>query len=85
LVGLLYRRNRACRLPKENTAASHPSIDAEIDLITADDAFFLRARLNVSVPGVDPDLARTLVDAAHGICPYSKATRGSIDVKITLV
>ena len=34
---------------------------------------------------VDRDLARELVDAAHGICPYSKATRGNIDVKITLV
>jgi osmotically inducible protein OsmC len=64
---------------------AHPSIDAEIDLITADDAFFLRARLNVSVPGVDPDVARELVDAAHGICPYSKATRGNIEVKISLV
>jgi osmotically inducible protein OsmC len=64
---------------------AHPSIDAEIDLITADDAFFLRARLNVSVPGVERDVAQELVDAAHGICPYSKATRGNIDVKITLV
>jgi lipoyl-dependent peroxiredoxin len=64
---------------------SHPSIDAEIDLITADDAFFLRARLNVSVPDVDRDLAQELVDAAHGICPYSKATHGNIDVKITVL
>jgi lipoyl-dependent peroxiredoxin len=64
---------------------SHPSIDAEIDLVTADDAFFLRARLNVSVPGVDRNLTRELVDAAHGICPYSKATRGNIDVEITVV
>jgi len=64
---------------------AHPSIDAEIDLITADDAFFLRARLNVSVPGVDRDVAQELVDAAHGICPYSKATRGNIDVTLTLV
>jgi lipoyl-dependent peroxiredoxin len=64
---------------------AHPSIDAEIDLITADDAFFLRARLNVSVPGVERDVAQELVDAAHGICPYSKATRGNIDVTITLV
>ena len=64
---------------------AHPSIDAEIDLITADDAFFLRARLNVGVPGVDRDVAQELVDAAHGICPYSKATRGNIDVTLTLV
>jgi lipoyl-dependent peroxiredoxin len=45
---------------KKTTLPAHPSIDAEIDLMTADDAFFLRARLNVSVPGVDRDLAREL-------------------------
>jgi osmotically inducible protein OsmC len=37
------------------------------------------------VRGVERELARELVDAAHGICPDSKATRGNIDVKITLV
>jgi lipoyl-dependent peroxiredoxin len=48
-------------------------------------SFFLRARLNVSVPGVDRKVAQELVDAAHQICPYSKATRGNIEVKTTLV
>jgi len=62
-----------------------PSIDAKIDLFLADNAFFLRARLNVHVPGIDQTLARELVDAAHQICPYSKATRGNIDVTINLV
>ncbi|AFL51344.1 osmotically inducible protein OsmC [Sinorhizobium fredii] len=60
-------------------------IDTEIDLNVGDGSYFLRARLNVSVPGVDRELARELVDAAHGICPYSKATRGNIDVSINLV
>jgi osmotically inducible protein OsmC len=48
-------------------------------------SFFLRARLNVSVPGVDRKVAQELVDAAHQICPSSKATRGNIEVKTTLV
>ncbi|APG87678.1 Ohr family peroxiredoxin [Sinorhizobium americanum] len=60
-------------------------IDAEIDLNVDDGSYFLRARLNVSVPGVDRELARELVDAAHDICPYSKATRGNIDVEVNLV
>jgi organic hydroperoxide reductase OsmC/OhrA len=47
--------------------------------------FGLAARLNVSLPGVDPEAARTLVDAAHQVCPYSHATRGNIDVAITVV
>ena len=62
-----------------------PEIDAEIDLNQADGAYFLRARLNVSVPGVDKETARTLVDAAHEICPYSKATRGNIDVALNVI
>jgi len=64
---------------------THPSVDAEIDLVAADEAFFLRGRLNVSVPGVERELAQELVEAAHGICPYSKATHGNIDVKTTLI
>jgi Ohr subfamily peroxiredoxin len=62
-----------------------PAVDAEIDLNNGADGFFLRARLNVSVPGLDRAVAQDLVDAAHQICPYSKATRGNIDVAVTLV
>lgn len=61
------------------------SIDAEIDLGTSGDAYFLQARLNVSIPGVEPSVARALVDTAHSTCPYSKATRGNIDVEINLI
>src|SRR6266566_3887658 len=43
------------------------------------------ARLNVSLPGLQPKVAQALVDAAHQLCPYSKATRGNIDVTINLV
>jgi lipoyl-dependent peroxiredoxin len=62
-----------------------PSVDAEIDLNTDGNSFFLRARLNVSIPGIDQTVAQELVDAAHGICPYSKAVHGNIDVTTTLV
>ena len=47
--------------------------------------YLLRARLNVSLPGLDRGVARGLVDAAHQLCPYSKATRDNIDVTINLV
>jgi Ohr subfamily peroxiredoxin len=62
-----------------------PAIDATINLLIENNEFFLRARLDVSVPGVDPEVARELVDAAHGICPYSKATRGNIEVELNVV
>ncbi|CAG9179293.1 organic hydroperoxide resistance protein [Cupriavidus respiraculi] len=61
------------------------AVDAEIDLGTTDGAYFLQARLHVSLPGVDRAVARELVDTAHQICPYSKATRGNIDVAIEVV
>jgi osmotically inducible protein OsmC len=61
------------------------AVDAEVDLGTTDGAYFLRARLNVSLPGVDREIAEALVKAAHRTCPYSKATRGNVDVSITLV
>ena len=61
------------------------SIDAEVDLNLAGDAHFLSARLNVSLPGVDREIAQALADAAHRTCPYSKLTRGNIDVTINLV
>ena len=64
---------------------SHPEVDAEINLNKAGNSFFLSARLNVSVPGVDRALAQELIMAAHGICPYSKATHGNIDVVTTLL
>ena len=61
------------------------AVDTEVDLRNRDGGYFLQARLNVSLPGVDADVARQLVDAAHQTCPYSKATRGNIDVTINLV
>jgi lipoyl-dependent peroxiredoxin len=61
------------------------AVDAEVDLGTTDGAYLLQARLNVSLPGVDPETARALVDAAHQTCPYSKATHGNIDLALNLV
>lgn len=61
------------------------AIDAEVDLCLTDGAYFLQARLNVSVPGVEREVAQAVVDEAHQMCPYSKATRGNIDVVIRLL
>jgi len=61
------------------------AVDAEVDLGMAGTEYFLQARLNVSLPGLDREVAKALTDAAHQTCPYSKATRGNIDVAIHLV
>ncbi len=74
-------RRQKIRLPVDM------AIDAEVDLIqiVADGMYLLRARLNVSLPGVERELALSIVNDAHRICPYSRATRGNIEVAINLV
>ncbi|MBP2561732.1 Ohr subfamily peroxiredoxin [Neorhizobium galegae] len=69
---------RKIKLPTET------AVDAEVDLGTTEGAYFLQARLNISLPGIDPELARALVEEAHQTCPYSKATRGNINVELIL-
>jgi osmotically inducible protein OsmC len=61
------------------------AIDAEVDLGTTDGMYGLAARLRVSLPGVDREVAQQLVAAAHETCPYSRATRGNIPVDIQVV
>ncbi|MBS7544881.1 organic hydroperoxide resistance protein [Ancylobacter oerskovii] len=61
------------------------AVDAEVDLGTTEGAYFLQARLNVRIPGLDADLARSLVEEAHRTCPYSKATHGNIDVTLNVI
>jgi len=70
---------------KKKIALADLTIDAEVDLHLAEGEYFLSTRLNVHLPGIERDVARALVDEAHQICPYSKATRGNIDVAINLV
>ena len=67
------------RLPPDTT------IDAEVDLGTTDGVHDIAARLKVSLPGIDRETAQALVDGAHQVCPYSRATRGNVDLTITLV
>jgi len=62
------------------------AIDAEIDLCNSGDVYFLRARLNVSLPGLEREVAQAIVDATHGeTCAYSNATRGNIDVTLSVL
>lgn len=66
------------------TVPADIAIDAEVRLNVANTGYFLSADLNVSIPGVQRDVAEALVGEAHETCPYSKATRGNVDVQIML-
>lgn len=60
------------------------SDDIEVDL-SGSDGYALRVRHNIRLPGVDRSVAQDLVKAGHEICPYSKATRGNIEVETNLL
>ena len=61
------------------------SVDPEIELWNGDHGYYLKARLNVSLPGIEREMAQSIIEGAHQTCPYSKATRGNIEVAINLV
>ena len=68
------------------TLPSDAAVDAEIDLCNSGDVYFLRARLNVSLPGMERKVAEAIVNATHGVtCAYSNATRGNVDVTLNLI
>jgi Ohr subfamily peroxiredoxin len=70
---------------KKVSVPAEASIDAEVDIGPIPQGFGIAVRLKVSLPGVDRAVAQDLLDAAHVVCPYSNATRGNIDVTLTLV
>jgi osmotically inducible protein OsmC len=76
-IGVVGRRERA--------EVGDVSIDSRVSLLpTEERGFKLAVQLDVSLPQVsDPELARRIVEAAHQVCPYSNATRGNIDVRLT--
>jgi len=61
------------------------SITASVGIGPIPTGFSIQADLKVTVPGVERSVAEQIVQAAHQICPYSNATRGNIDVTLTVV
>jgi Ohr subfamily peroxiredoxin len=60
-------------------------VTCEVTLNVDDGAFSLAAELKVALPGADKTKLQALIEDAHTICPYSKATRGNVPVKLTAV
>lgn len=60
------------------------AVDAEVDLRATGSGAALHARFTVRMPGLERDVAQAIVDAAHQACPYSRATRGGIEVDIRI-
>lgn len=71
---------------KRKIALDEVAIDAELDLCLARSVdYSLSARFNITLPGVDPAVAQILVQQAEQLCPYCKATRGTIAATFNLV
>ena len=60
------------------------AVDASVDLGKVGAGYGIAVRMAISLPGMERGAAQALVDAAHQVCPYSNATRGNIDVALTL-
>jgi Ohr subfamily peroxiredoxin len=71
----LVARNQGVKLGEH-------SLDAEVDLIKDDTSFHVGVRLKLTAPELDRETAEKLLHAAHEVCPYSKATRGNVDVAL---
>lgn len=67
------------------TLPAGTAIDAEVDLCTGANGYFLQGRLNISLPGLEHEVARSIVEAAELLCPYSKAVKGNVAVEINLI
>lgn len=61
------------------------AVDIEVDLGHKGSEYFLQARLTVTLPGMDPEVAKAVAHAADQACPYSKAVRGNIDVELNVI
>ncbi|MFJ4345410.1 Ohr family peroxiredoxin [Pseudomonas sp. NPDC089401] len=73
-LGALRHACNARKVPFPATAA----VDAQVELLHAEQGFFLRAHFAIALPGIEPELAEVLIDAARHNCPYAKATHGNL-------
>lgn len=65
--------------------AADASVEGTVGIGPVPTGFAIEVELRISLPGIARETAQTLIERAHIVCPYSNATRGNIDVTLTLV
>ncbi|PTX01555.1 organic hydroperoxide resistance protein [Pararhodobacter aggregans] len=76
----------AASMQKLGTVPDNATVTADVGIgPRGDGGFGIAVELKIALPGVEPELAQKMVDAGHFVCPYSHATKGNIDVTLTLV
>ncbi|MFC8170767.1 organic hydroperoxide resistance protein [Streptomyces sp. NPDC057242] len=68
----------------ENADVSGSTVTAEVGIGKNDDGFGIIVKISATIPNVDAETARSLIEKAHQVCPYSKATRGNITVELAV-
>jgi osmotically inducible protein OsmC len=72
-------------MQEKHPLPAETSITGKVGIGPITGGFGIEVELKISVPGMDRQLAQGIVDKAHGVCPYSNATRGNINVTLTVV
>ncbi|MGW1888941.1 organic hydroperoxide resistance protein [Streptomyces sp. NPDC002004] len=70
---------------QENADVSGSTVTVEVGIGKNDEGFGITAAIRANIPNVDAGTAQALLEKAHQVCPYSKATRGNIEVTLALV
>ncbi|MEV6245292.1 organic hydroperoxide resistance protein [Streptomyces sp. NPDC051742] len=68
----------------ENADVSGATVTAEVGIGKNDDGFGIIVKISATIPNVDVETAKSLIEKAHQVCPYSKATRGNITVELAV-
>ncbi len=76
---------KAVAAKQKITVPNEVSITSDVAIGPIPQGFGIQVAMRISLPGMERAAAQALVDAAHQVCPYSNATRGNIDVSLTLV
>jgi lipoyl-dependent peroxiredoxin len=69
---------------KKIAVPADAAIDASVDIGPIAQGFGIAVQMHISLPGLDRTVAQDLIDTAHQVCPYSNATRGNIEMVLTL-
>lgn len=69
---------------KKIAVPADASIDASVDIGPIPQGFGIAVQMTIHLPGLDKGVAQDLVNTAHQVCPYSNATRGNIEVQLTV-
>lgn len=83
--GACYLGALAAVADKTGTDVSEANVDVHVSFNQDGNSFVLSAELDVHIPGITAEEAQKLADKAHLVCPYSKATRGNIETRVTAI